>query len=374
MSNTEAYRKTINENKTKAEELLKQVVNVNSYSTNKPGTDQVGCIFKQWFENLGLQSRTIPRKEVGDILVLSNRAYDENGRGGFLFLCHMDTVFPPDGEIIKFHTAKGVYRGNGVTDDKGGAVITWQALNALKQADMMERFPIRVMLTSDEEIGSPNSKDVIMEEGEKADLVFIMEYGKPRHPGATIVTSRLGRGVFELDISGRKAESAMLEIMEKSYFMASPESQRIIRIRDYIRQPDRCRSKIVFGYLTDAEGDFLLRMLGKIIRRAIDHNDVRGDVKGYRTRPPLLFTEKHWNMVEALSDVAEEVGFKLYHENRMSCSDGSYVPANVPVLDGMGPIGDYVHTGDEYMTLESLTMRPLLTAAMMERVGKSFSG
>jgi glutamate carboxypeptidase len=358
-------KSVIEENLSKAEELLETVVNINSFSNNKSGTDRVGSVFRKYFEELGLDTEVIPRSEVGNILLLSNKAYQNAGRGGFLFLSHMDTVFPDDENAIPFRIGDGGYRGNGVADDKGGGVITWQTLNALKKLGYLDRIPVRVLLNTDEETGSYHSRDFIEQESAKADLVLVVEFGRPRDQGATAVIGRLGRGVINVTLYDEKAETIMLDIIEESYYMAMPEDRRSLRIRTYKKEDNTCSVSMGFGFPDKDEGEYLLEMFKKMVTRKMKAKNIQGSVTGEIVRPALNYTKRHWEVYDMMCDIGHAVGFKIYSDYRVTCSDGSFVPPNIPVLDGIGPIGDYLHTEEEFMTPESLIIRPVILASLM---------
>ncbi|MFP4498102.1 MAG: M20/M25/M40 family metallo-hydrolase [Vulcanimicrobiota bacterium] len=347
-----------------AEELLKTVVNINSHTGNRPGVNEVGQIFQKFFEDLNMSTGTNHQKEVGNILHITNPAFKQK-KGGYLFLAHMDTVFPPGEDNIPFSIESGRYRGNGSCDDKGGAVIAWQALYGLKKAGLLDEIPVQVLLTTDEETGSYHSRNLIRQIASTAGLVFVVEYGKPVKNGATVVTSRLGRGVLELNLTGPQVETALLDIIENAYFLAGPDFRRMVRIKQLDKGNNSIKARIYFGFPLEPEGDYLLKALMRDVQNSISRFKVDGTVKGEKVRPPLVFERIHWEMIEKLARAADKLDFKLFHEHRVSCSDGSFVPVNVPVLDGMGPIGDNVHTPDEFMAFESLTVRPLLMASLM---------
>lgn len=347
-------------------ELLNRVVDINSFTSNREGTNHVGRIFRDKFEALGLSAGVIPRDAVGDILLFSNGAFREAGRGGVIFLSHMDTVFAPGGEIMPFRREDGRYTGNGCTDDKGGGVITWQALSALKAAGDLERIPIRVLLNTDEETGSDYSREVIERESALADLALVMEYGKPRENGATVVTSRLGRSHFDLALEGEKAETVMLGLVEKAFALCTPDGMRVVRVKEYEKERTRCRSRINFLYPTPGDGEAMRGDLQGIIDETLQKSGLRWDVYGGISRPPVIFDRGRQEMFDRLREIAGEIGFQIQPEHRASCSDGSFVPQSVKLLDGVGPIGDNVHTSEEFLAAESLTIRPLLTAALLK--------
>src|ERR1044071_4650373 len=77
--------------------LLRLLVETESPSPNKAAVDRVGAIIMEEARNLGAQVETIPNKETGDHVLCkfsSSSGIGDGGEGGFLLLCHMDTVFP----------------------------------------------------------------------------------------------------------------------------------------------------------------------------------------------------------------------------------------------------------------------------------------
>lgn len=349
-----------------AQELLQQVVNINSFSYNKLGTDRVSEIFRSRFQDLGFVAGVVPRDEVGDILLMSNRAAVESGgMGGVLFNSHLDTVFEPEAAAIPFKEDEGILRGHGVTDDKGGAVIIYQAVRALKDLSILDSFPVRVLFNTDEEQGSYHSKELITQEAARSELVIVGEYGKPRPEGATVVTQRSGRGRVKLTLEGPRSEAALLEIMEKSYYLGSMDEARTIRIRDLEKENGRRSASIAFGFPTMAEGEKMQGEILEIIKRAVKEYKLKETTSAGIHRPPLIFTDRRWKMFEEVKRLGGEFGFKISPESRTSCSDASFVPDEVPVLDGMGPIGDNVHTEEEFMLEKSLEIRPAIMAGLV---------
>lgn len=349
-----------------AKEILAQVVNVNSYAYNKAGVEKVAEIFRERFEALGFSSSIFPRDCVGDITLLSNKAsLESDGKGGVLLNAHLDTVFEPEKPLVPFFQSDGFLRGHGVSDDKGGALIIYQAIRALYDIGLLNDIPIRILFNTDEEQGSDYSKDIIMHEASKADLVIVAEYGKPQPQGATIVTRRLGRGKINVLIEGDDSELCMLEIIEKACYLGSPDNDRIIRIRNYKTDKKEASATIIYGFSSMAEGEKMKKTLEQIVRLTASEFKVAKTLSGEITRPPLIFTENRWKMFERARQIGREIGFNLTPESRISCSDASFVPDYIPVLDGMGPIGDKIHTDEEFMLAQSLSVRPLIIAELM---------
>lgn len=345
--------------------LLEEIVNINSFAYNKEGVEKVAGILTKRFVHLGFNETIIPRDKVGNITLLSNQAAINAGnKGGLLLNAHLDTVFEPGQKQIPYYSVDGIIRGHGVTDDKGGAVIIYQAVKALFETKLLDHIPVRVLFNTDEEQGSDCSKDLIKKEAAASELVVVAEYGKPRDDGATVVTGRAGRGRINLNLKGRNSEVAMLEIMEKTTLLGSPDQQPIVKFRDYVCNQNEARAIITFGFSTIPEGERLQEVIEDIIIYTAGIFKTDHFMENCLTRPPLIFNEKRWSVFHKLQNIGEKVGFRLHPESRTAGSDASFVPDGVPVLDGMGPVGDKIHSNDEFMQACSLSARPLLIAEL----------
>src|SRR6201991_2896827 len=138
------------------------------------------------------------RDGCGDHLVA--RSSWGQGEPGCLVLSHLDTVHPVGFiERLPFRVDGDSAFGPGIYDLKGGAYLAYHAFRQLCAAP--ERSPLGVtqLYVSDEEIGSPTSRDLIEAEGRKAKYVLVTE---PARDGGKIVTGRKGTGRFEVFIKG----------------------------------------------------------------------------------------------------------------------------------------------------------------------------
>ena len=140
-------------------DLLEQIVNIDSGSYNLAGVDAVGDVIKAYLDKRGIETEVIPRPNAGFCLTASvNAAHSQDGRSHILMMGHRDTVFPK-GEAAKrpFRIDGQKAYGPGVADMKCGLVMNCFV------AEAFQRFgghghPIKLLFTSDEEIGSPSSR------------------------------------------------------------------------------------------------------------------------------------------------------------------------------------------------------------------------
>ncbi len=64
--------------------------------------------------------------------------------------------------------------------------------------------------------------------------------------------------------------------------------------------------------------------------------------------------------------VAAQLGFELPGEASGGGSDGNFTGAlGIPTLDGLGPRGDFLHTREEHIVVESLAERARLLAGLL---------
>src|SRR5207244_8514773 len=102
--------------------------------------------------------------------------------------------------------ADAVLRGPGCFDMKGGLTVLYFALRELRALGRGPRRPSRILLSSDEELRSRTSRDLIAEiaEGAVAALVF-----EAPLPGGGLKTSRKGTRTYRLEVAGRAAHAGI---------------------------------------------------------------------------------------------------------------------------------------------------------------------
>ena len=133
----------------------------------------------------------IPGGTFADHLVFRSGAQESTD--AIALIGHLDTVFPP-GKFEGYRRDGKLCRGPGVLDMKGGLVVIAFALQALAQTRGLGALtPLRIVVVSDEEVGSPTGQAVIREAiaGSKAALVF--ESGRVND---AVITRRKGTGAM----------------------------------------------------------------------------------------------------------------------------------------------------------------------------------
>jgi len=344
---------------------LKTIVEINSFTQNKTGVDSVGEIFDTWFEELGFKSTLYTRELIGNHRHYKSQHIDNSKK--LLLLGHIDTVFPK-GKFENYTQDKDWVYGAGVCDMKGGNIVALQALRELhkKNIDIQN---IDVLLVSDEESGSDDSKHLTAQLAKKYDYCFVYEAAGEN---LEVVTGRKGVGTFFIDIVGKAAHAG------NSYFEgndanleASYKLQKLVALTDLEKGTTVNVGKIEGGigantisphanlvfelrYKTLDERDRVLNKIDKIVA----YSDVDGcsaKLSGGIQRDVMQTSDNSLQLIKYIENIT---GVKLPSEERGGVSDANIVSSvGVITLDGFGPFGDGDHTVHERASKESFKSR-----------------
>ncbi len=327
---------------------LKKVVELNSYTQNKAGVDRVGRVFQEWFEELGFETKRYKRELIGDHLLFCSPK--KEGKK-ILFLGHLDTVFPP-GSFEEYKEDKEWVYGPGVCDMKGGNLVALQALREVGKSI----YNIDMLLVSDEESGSDDSKLLTKELAKNYDECFVFEAA-----GANmeVVTQRKGVGTFFVDILGKAAHSGVR--YEEGINANVEAAHKLIALQNLTNLEKGTtlnvgvmeggigantispKAKLTFEvrYTTTAERDRVLQAIDKIIQKEYVAG-TKATLSGGIQRDVMQATKAQAKLVEQLQEWGKQ---KILTESRGGVSDANIVAScNVPTLDGLGPYGDGDHT------------------------------
>ena len=154
--------------------LLREMVDIDSGSYNKPGIDAVGAVVQRFMAAHDIPVETLRQQNHGDCLraAVPWDGPQGNAGGNIVLMGHRDTVFP-DGEVARrpFTIRDGVAYGPGVADMKAGLVMNCFVLAAFAKFGGAPA-PLLGLFTGDEEIGSPEGRAVIEAEARRARVVF----------------------------------------------------------------------------------------------------------------------------------------------------------------------------------------------------------
>ena len=355
---------------------LKTMVELESFTSDKQGTDALSDYLIQRLRELGAETTVIPQDQVGNHVV----ADIEGGEGRIMLLCHMDTVWPKGTiENRPFTVKEGLAYGPGILDMKAGIAIALHALETLRTHGMQPKHKIKIVLNSDEETGSTSSRQLIEEEARKSDQVFCLEPGAGKK--GALKTGRKGVGMFQVKVTGKAAHAG--NEPEKGISAIEEMAHQILRLHsltDFSRgttvnvgvlQGGAVRNQVAafaealvdLRVTTTAEA---VRVEREILNASPVLNDALVEVTGSLNRPPMERTESTAMMLNWVKEFADPLGIGLEETQVGGGSDAQFVAAlGIPVLDGMGGVGEGPHADHENIVVSELPRRVALLASIM---------
>lgn len=363
--------------------LLKLLVETESPSHDKPAVDRVGAMVAGEARRLGAQVETISNEQTGDHILarfesLSPRGRGARGEDGILLLCHMDTVFPL-GTLDKFpfRETEGKILGPGTLDMKAGIVIALAAIEEAQRSGL--KRPVSLLCTSDEEIGSHTSREHIERLAKESALVLVLEGGLV---DGSLKTWRKGVGEFRVKAKGRAAHSGGDH--EKGRNAIEEMAHQVIAIQkltDYSKQttlnvgviqggtvsnvvPEEALIEVDVRVMQPGEWERLESAMCRL-KPVLDGTSI--EITGDLNRPPMPFDETMKATFEKARSIAVQIGVDLKAGGTGGASDANFVaPLGIPVLDGLGAVGEGYHSEREYIFTNSLKERTKLVAALLK--------
>jgi glutamate carboxypeptidase len=351
-------------------DLLRELVEIES-PTYTPGTRAVALRLGEELEALGGAVSLLE----GDHL----RA-ELPGEGSPLLVSgHVDTVWPIGTlETMPFRIDGDRVYGPGVYDMKACLVLM---VDAIRGAGARRRA-LRVFLTADEEMGSPTGRPLLEAAADGVGAALIVE---PPGPKGNLKTARKGLGRFTLQITGRSAHagthrsegvSAIHELAHQIHALHAlhdEESGTSINVgvvsggtsENVVAAEAEARIDVRVAHAADR--DRIERALAGL--RPV-HPDVKLEISGGWTRPPLERSEGAAKLFARAREHGRELGLALEEESSGGGSDGNLVGAlGVPVLDGLGAEGRGAHASDEHVLIPSMAVRAELLARLLRDPG-----
>ncbi len=355
--------------------LLRQLVEIESPSTDKAAVDRVGAVVAEELRRLGARVTTDEQITAGNHVVGQWGA----GKDGLLLMCHMDTVYNL-GTLARqpCREANDRLMGPGVVDMKASIAMVLTVLATLKEKRLWPDRPITALFTSDEEIGSDTSRPLIERLAQESALVLCLE---PCLPDGSLKTWRKGVGNFEIVARGKAAhagadhENGRNAIEELAHHILALQ-----KLTDY-RQgttlnvgvvgggsrsnvvPDEARARVDMRVLTPAEAE---RVTRRVFSLKPILNGTTLEVKGGLNRPPMPRDERMIATFKRAQAIAVSIGIQLGEGGTGGGSDANFVaPLGVPVLDGLGALGNGAHSEREHIVIASLPERAALLAGIL---------
>ncbi len=291
-----------------------------------------------------------------------------------LVLGHHDTVWPL-GSLARHPVTilDGVLRGPGCFDMKAGLVIAFHAVAALRDA-----CGVTILVTGDEELGSPTSRALIEAEAAGCSAALVLEASAD---AGALKTERKGVSLYEVLVHGRAAHAgleperginATIELAHQVLavsaladagqgtsvtptVLAAGTTSNTVAATGHLSVDVR-----VWNVAEQARVDAAMRALRPVLAGS------RVQVEGGVNRSPLERSASAALFARA-AELAAKLGLPPISGAAVGgASDGNFTAGvGTPTLDGLGAVGGGAHAEDEHVLVAELPRRTALLTALL---------
>ncbi|CAI9406942.1 M20/M25/M40 family metallo-hydrolase [Nocardioides sp. T2.26MG-1] len=295
------------------------------------------------------------------------------GPARVLVLGHHDTVWPVGTLATHPFTIEGdVLRGPGCFDMLAGLAMAFHALAGLELAG-----GVTLLVTGDEELGSPSSRELVEDEARGLDAALVLEASAD----GALKTERKGVSLYEVVVRGRAAHAglepeagvnATLELAHQALAVAAlgdvaagttvtPTLARAGTTTNTVPAGGSFAVDVRVRSLAEQERvEEAMRALRPVLDEAVV------SVRGGPNRPPLEAASSAALLARARG-VAIRLGLAEPTAAAVGgASDGNFTAGvGTPTLDGLGAAGGGAHADDEHVLVSELPGRTALLRGLV---------
>ncbi|GAA3257603.1 M20 family metallopeptidase [Dactylosporangium siamense] len=300
--------------------------------------------------------------------------FGDRTTGRVLLLGHHDTVWPIGTlERIPFRVEAGVLRGPGCFDMLAGLVMAIHVV-----ASLTDRNGVTLLVTGDEELGSPSSRQLVEDDARGATAALVLEASAD---GGALKVARKGVSLYEVGVAGRAAHAglepengvnAAVELAHQLLTVAALGDPRAgTTVTPTVARAGTTANTVpaTAGFTVDVRAwtaeeqqrvDTALRALTPVLPEA------EVSVSGGINRPPLEASSSAEPATRA-HRIVERLGLPPLSTAAVGgASDGNFTAGvGTPTLDGLGAVGGGAHADHEHVLVDRLLDRCALLHALV---------
>ena len=355
------------------ENFLKILVDTDSHIRNVEGvnfcTKSIGSILSQ----LGFTNEIYPQLEVGNIMYLTNTLDKEVD---YLILLPIDNRTKlAQHENYKEH--EQYLEGTGIWDNKGGTAVMISALQALRFIRGLKKIKIGILFLTDSTLNNRYSKDIIQQKAEQAKKILALS-GSTINSG--LVLSRSGSALYRIEtklVKNDTPENVSLTAVNFSKTLAAiTDISRNDRENVIAPFDIQFKSNIFKVYAYGSAGISVrynsketLILIEQKIKRIITQQKrskiYQIQFEGGQNRPAMVQTEAINAFYKSIQAITKRIDVRISKEHRWSSSDICHISKDLPKIDGLGPVGEFLPSDNERIIRHSLIERSLLLALIL---------
>jgi glutamate carboxypeptidase len=303
-----------------------------------------------------------------------------------VLLCiHMDTVY---GTEHPFQTVRWTddqtMNGPGVADAKGGIAVMLIALEAFEKCGNTGKLGWEILLTPDEELGSPGSAELLVESARRNQIGLIFE---PAHSDGALVGQRKGSGNFTFTIRGKSAHAGRdfhlgrnamhaaarlvtaLDEVNRTYAGVTVNVGRIDGGGPSNIVPDLAIVRSNIRVPAHEHRQRIEAELQRIVEAVNQTDGIKVEMSGGFSSPPRPMDLATTRLYEQLAECGSRIGLPITWHASGGVSDANKLAAaGLPVIDTLGPCGGNLHSSEEFLLTDTLTSRAKLVALFLYKL------
>ena len=374
-------------------ERLKAWSSINSGSTNTQGLARQRRCLMQAFADLGgdLGEQPLPPASV----VLADGCEVERSFEPSLVLRqrvdapvqvvltgHYDTVFAADSPFQDWRMIDDdTINGPGTADMKGGLLVMLEALRVLEQSPHAARLGYTVLISPDEEIGSPGSAPLLARYGAQADLGMTYE---PALADGSLSGARKGSGNFALIVRGRAAHAGREHHKGRNALVAAAQAALALAAltgkRDGLTVnpakiegggppnivPDLAIVRFNVRMALPEDARWVQAEFERIAGELDAQDGISARLTGGFTRPPKPMAPPNARLFAMTRAAGQALGLDIHWRDTGGVCEGNNLwAAGCPNVDTLGVRGGDIHSPKEFAILSSLVERSRLSALLL---------
>ncbi len=365
--------------------LLQSLVELETPSDQPDTFPPLWDILQQEFKSLGFSVDLFEGSKTAGQLLCTPPGFDSQSPIQ-LIIGHCDTVWDTGTlEEMPFSVEDDTVSGPGVFDMKAGLSMMIFAMRAITHLDLSLPVQPVFLINSDEEIGSEESKELIIEQAKRAERTLVLE--PALGTDGKIKTQRKGIGEFEITIKGKPSHAGLAPDEGVSAILGlSHIVQQLFRLNDpangitanvgTIEGGERsnviaAQSKALVDVRVPTKEDGE-RIEETIYNLTPEIEGIEINVSGGIRRPPLEKNDGNKKLWQLTKKLGAELDLDLQEGTSGGASDGNLTNLHSPTIDGLGAVGEGAHAFHEKIFLDQTLKRlALLTLLLLHPSHKS---